>query len=167
MKTKIRKTIKGYAKIKKSYSKRDLNLIFIEQNKKNKIISKLKTITLEMLKIFLIFNLINIMQFFIVHDEYVMNIFFIRYIKEVGMEGYIKALGKAFNQVYWLSLLMLISIYYILYSITNRKKISLIIVTLVTYSISAINYIVTVSLNHSIKYEPKISKALVMYFFML
>lgn len=30
-----------------------------------------------------------------------------------------------------------------------------------------INYIVTVSLNHSIKYEPKISKALVMYFFML
>ena len=143
METKIKKKIKGYTKKQKFYSKLNNNIICVEQNKKKKIISKFKTICIEVLKLFIIVNLINIMQFFIVHDEYVMNVFLIKHIKELGFQGYIESLGEAFNHVYWIGILVLVAIYIIFYSITNKKRISLIIVTLITYGFAVINYAVT------------------------
>lgn len=142
METKIKKKIKGYTKKINFYRKPKDDIVCVEQNKKKKIINKVKTTCIEILKLFLIFNLINIMQFFIVHDEYVMNVFLIKHMKEVGLEGYIASLGTAFNHVYWIGILVLIALYTILYSVTNRKRVSLIAVTLITYAFSAVNYIV-------------------------
>ncbi len=131
------KRIKGYKIINKSYTRKKY-LMPVPRDE-----LKIKKALKDILKIFLILNLVNIMQFFIVNDEYVMNVFYIRYMKEVGFTGYLEAITTAFNYIYWYSLAVLAIIYLIFYSITNRKKTSLILLTAIIYIYSLINYIVT------------------------
>ncbi len=103
----------------------------------------LKDSVKDILKIFLIFNIVNLMQFFIVSDPWIKNMFIINYVKTLNFRQYVEILKYGFNNVYWCSLLVLIAIYMLIYSISGKKKMSILFTIVLIYMCSILNYIVT------------------------
>lgn len=123
----------------------------MEKNKYNTVTNKfekLKTnnILFEILKLFLIFSLIYIMQEFLNGSN---TIFIFKNInvlaKKYELKNVLSVLCSLtiFNTKYYLSVLLLIVISILIYAITNRKKASLIFIGSIVLIYSLINYLVT------------------------
>lgn len=123
----------------------------MEKNKYNTVTNKfekLKTnnILFEILKLFLIFSLIYIMQEFLNGSN---TIFILKNInvlaKKYELKNVLSLLCSLtiFNTKYYLSVLLLIVVSILIYAITNRKKASLIFIGSIVLIYSLINYLVT------------------------
>lgn len=101
----------------------------------------------EILKLYLIFTLLYFIQEFLTEDNAIIILGQMgNLIKKYNIKDVFYALYYYLEMAdikYYITIFILISISEIIYSITNRKKLSLIIVTSIIYIYSLINYVVT------------------------
>ena len=116
------------------------------ENKKEKIKKQIITIIKEVLKLFLIFNLVNVMQYIISGNLKMIKLEeSLKNISATGMDVLAKNIIHLFDIKYFLNILLAFLVYVIIFSINNRKRMSLIMTIAILYFYEVINYVVTVT----------------------